>query len=114
MVIIETDGEPSDGDMAIAMKALERLPVWVVVRLCTDNAKVTEFWNQVDADLELELDVLDDLAGEAGEVAGFNPWLTYAQPLHRLREFGVPLKELDLLDERQLGVEDMRTLLADM
>ena len=34
-VVIMTDGESSDGDLAAAMKPLERLPVWVVVRLCT-------------------------------------------------------------------------------
>ncbi len=34
-VIIATDGESSDGDIANAMRPLQALPVWVVVRLCT-------------------------------------------------------------------------------
>ena len=36
-----------------------------------------------------DLEVLDDHAGEAAEVAKHNPWLAYGAPLHRLREFGV-------------------------
>lgn len=36
-VIIATDGESSDGDIAEAMRPLERLPCWVVVRLCTSD-----------------------------------------------------------------------------
>ncbi len=38
-VIIATDGESSDGDVASAMKPLEQLPCWVVVRLCTNDEK---------------------------------------------------------------------------
>ena len=38
-VIIATDGESSDGDIAAAMKPLESLPCWVVIRLCTSDDK---------------------------------------------------------------------------
>lgn len=47
-VIIATDGESSDGDMAVAMAPLKDLPVWVVVRLCTDEASVVDYWNNID------------------------------------------------------------------
>ena len=60
-VIICTDGEATDGDVSAALKPLEDLPVWVVVRLCTDEPNVIKYWEQVDSMLELELDVLDDL-----------------------------------------------------
>jgi len=40
-----------------------------------------------------------------------NPWLVYAAPLHRLREFGTSNKLLDLLDERALTSAEMRGLL---
>jgi hypothetical protein len=69
VVTIATDGESSDGDIAAAMKPLQNLPVWVVIRLCTDDDKIVEYWNNIDAQLELEMDVLDDLFGEAAEVS---------------------------------------------
>lgn len=48
------------------------------------------------------MDILDDLRGEAAEVSSKNRWLTYGEPLHRLREFGCTLKEFDILDEAAL------------
>lgn len=63
-VVILTDGESSDGDLALAMQDLKALPVWTVVRLCTDEEKVVEYWNNIDNELELDMDVLDDLAGK--------------------------------------------------
>lgn len=113
-VIIATDGESSDGDLATAMRPLKDLPVWVVVRLCTDSERIVNYWNNIDNELELEMDVLDDLAGEAEEVFEANRWLTYGEPLHRLREFGISLKELDLLDESLLSLEQMRKVCALM
>lgn len=48
VVVIATDGESSDGDVATALKPLERLPATVVIRLCTDEEKVCNYWNQID------------------------------------------------------------------
>ena len=47
-VIIATDGESSDGDIATAMRPMQALPVWVVVRLCTDDEKIVNYWNNID------------------------------------------------------------------
>lgn len=69
-------------------------------------------WRQHQQELELDLDVLDDLGGEAKEVCGFSPWLTYAMPLHRLREWGCQNKIFDLLDEKTLSASEMRELLV--
>ena len=43
MVII-TDGEASDGDLLEAMKPLDDLPALIVVKLCTDEQKVVDYW----------------------------------------------------------------------
>lgn len=107
-VIIATDGESSDGDVAQAMTPLKNLPVWVVIRLCTDDDKVVDYWNNIDSQLELDMDVLDDFGGEAAEVKSANSWITYGLPLHRMREFGIVEKEFDLLDEALLSVEQMK------
>jgi hypothetical protein len=113
-VIIATDGESSDGDIATAMAPLKDLPVWVVVRLCTDEERVVNYWNNIDEQLELSMDVLDDLCGEAEEVHSKNPWLTYGEPIQRLREFGIAIKELDLLDERHLSHDEVRRVVKIM
>eukprot|EP01031_Cornospumella_fuschlensis_P040466 gene40466-49321_t len=47
-LVIMTDGESSDGDLAQAMQELKRLPVWTVVRLCTDADNVVQYWNNID------------------------------------------------------------------
>ena len=46
-VIIATDGESSDGDITDALRPLHSLPVWVVLRLCTNDTKVVDYWNNI-------------------------------------------------------------------
>jgi hypothetical protein len=114
VVIIVTDGEASDGDVMQALRPLQDLPAWLVIRLCTNEAEVVRSWNLVETNLEVELDVLDDLVGEATEIHRFNKWITYGEPLHRLREWGVQIKDMDLLDESTLATEQMRAVCAVM
>jgi len=109
-VVIASDGESTDGNLVDAMRPLQDLPVWVVVRLCTDEDEVVQYWNNVDSQLELEMDVLDDLMGEAKEVTDANPWINYGDPMQKLREFGASIKEMDLLDESTLSSEQMRVM----
>lgn len=99
VVTIATDGLSTDGDVAEALAPLEHLPVWCVIKLCTDEADVVDFWNNVDAELEIDMEVLDDLEGEAKEIHDLNPWFTYNLLLHRVREWGSSNKILDMLDE---------------
>ena len=164
-VIIATDGEASDGDVAKALAPLHSLPCQVVIRLCTNDDKIGDYWDNVDKNLELRLDIIDDLVGEAKEVGAvhiqgtglegtsvtfaippslsffyyvfhlltfylcdvytttvanygphqvtkLNPWFTYGEPLQRIREFGVHIKEFDLIDEKKLSADNMRNLLS--
>jgi hypothetical protein len=117
-VILATDGLPTDengygGDEITqefikSLRALEGLPIWLVIRLCTDEDKVTDFYNQLDGMLELSLEVLDDFLGEAREVYRFNPWLNYALSMHRCRELGYHDRLFDLIDERSLTKGELR------
>ena len=50
------------------MRPLQQLPVWVVIRLCTDEEKMVDYWNTVDGEIELNMDVIDDPNGEAREI----------------------------------------------
>ncbi len=112
-VIIATDGEASDGNVTEALKPLQRLPVWLVLRLCTNEQKVVDYWNSIDHELELEIDCLDDLVSDAKEVVQKgNGWLCYGEALHRLREFGACVKEFDLIDEKSLNSEQARLIIS--
>jgi len=118
VIILATDGLPSndygvtsDQERAMfinSLRSLEGLPVWIVVRLCTNNESVVEFYNSIDAQLELSIEVLDDFTGEAEEVYEVNPWLNYTLPLHRMREMGSENRLFDLLDERPLTKSELR------
>lgn len=112
VITILTDGEASDGDLATAMRPLQNLPVWVVVRLHTDQESVVNYWNDIDSELEVPMDVLDDIVSEAKEVKNHNKFLNYGEPLHRMREWGMHFKELDMLDEQVFTIEQVHKMLT--
>ena len=50
------------------MRPLDQLPVWVVIRLCTNEDNMVNYWNNIDSAIELNMDVIDDPLGEAKEI----------------------------------------------
>uniref|UniRef100_A0A7S4N3V9 VWFA domain-containing protein n=1 Tax=Odontella aurita TaxID=265563 RepID=A0A7S4N3V9_9STRA len=121
-IIIATDGLPTesgDYDQKVAcnnfvrsLKLLEGYPVWVVIRLCTDNLDVVNFYQGLDDQLELPIDLLDDFISEGKEVYKKNNWLNYTLPLHRCRELGLRHRIFDLIDETPLTKDQLRELCA--
>jgi hypothetical protein len=115
VLVLATDGRPTDafGYSSVAVdrafeNALREIQsrAWVVVRLCTDDKGVLDYYKKLDEQMELSLEVLDDYLDEAQEVYDKNPWLTYSLALHRCREMGMSChalhRWLDWLDERTL------------
>lgn len=105
---LEVNEEERNQEMVEALESLQGLPVCVVVRLCTDHKPVVGFYNSLDENSRIDIDVLDDHIAEADEVFEHNPWLNYALVLHRMREMGQDCRLFDLLDERPLTQKEVR------
>ena len=55
----------------------------MILRLCTNEKEVIRYWDSIDNQLELDIDVLDDQIGDGAQVIQKNGWLTYGEPIHR-------------------------------
>ena len=106
------EGTKVKQDFVDSLVAISQLPVKLIVRLHTDNDKVTDFFNKLDSKLD-DIDVLDDYFGEAMEVYLQNPWLTYSLGLHRLREAGLASDLIGELDERCFTIHDIHRFCED-
>mmetsp|Transcript_12736 Transcript_12736/g.19289 ORF Transcript_12736/g.19289 Transcript_12736/m.19289 type:complete len:386 (+) Transcript_12736:124-1281(+) len=116
-IILATDGLPTNPpgvrpgnerqNFTAAMKSLEGLPVWIVIRLCTDSEQIVDYYNDLDKQLELSIEVLDNYTDEAKEMYHYNPWLNYTLQLHRMREMGFQKRLFDILDERPCTLAEL-------
>merc|ERR1712176_213242 len=95
-----------------SLRQLEGLPVWVAIRLCTDDEYVVDFYSNINSILKLSVHVLDDFRVEALEIHEENPWLSYGPVLHHMREMGHHDQLFDLIDERPLSKDEVRDFLA--
>jgi hypothetical protein len=111
-VVIATDGKP-DNEAAFqrAVERLLKLPVWLVFRLCTNDELVIDYYNELDGQLEAGVEVIDDMYGEALEIAqAGNSWLTYGPPMQVAREFGMKDQIFDLVDQTKLLPSQIKML----
>lgn len=113
-IVIWTDGESSDGDVSKILKKLCNLGVSITVRLCTDQRKIIDYYNDLDNDREIKLDVIDDLIGESEEIHHKNPWLVYFELLHLFRDRDGVHKICDKLDESKFSISDIHTFCVNV
>lgn len=137
-LVIVTDRLPTDGEglegadvnfeFLDTLKEFQEYPVWIVIRLSTDEERVVEFYSSLDRGIailrqlrgeadharieEINLDVLDDFVSEASKVTKYNPWLNYGLPLHLTRESGITYSTLDAMNERPLSYTELADFMA--
>jgi len=117
LLVIATDGKPTDEkgndgenakrQLTSILKELEIYPIWIIIRICSNDDEIIGYYNDIDAQFERSLEVLDDVYGEGKEISKVNKWLNYALPLHWSREMGFRDRLFDLIDERALTQDEM-------
>ena len=103
LLIIFSDGESTDGKIVDVLRPLEGMPLQIIVRLCAHGKDENDYWQDITAQLNLDIFVLNRQKDEALLIAENNNWLVYGEALHRLREFGVMDSAIDVLRYRQLS-----------
>jgi len=119
VITIATDGMPTDRNgkstkeieknFVELLRKLHNFPVWIVISLYTDDDEVISFYDELDMDLELSVDVIEGYFGEANKVVSKNPWMNYGYALHQMREIGLEKRFYDFIDERRLTRSELRS-----
>jgi hypothetical protein len=112
-IIIASDGVPSNPQSFLdAMQALQTLPVYLIVRLCTNDEASMHFWNTLDLDLGIPVEILDDFEEENRIAYAMNPWCNYCVGVQRAREWGFRSKLFEKLRERPLTHSELHDYCA--
>lgn len=132
-IVIMTDRLPTDAEgvegqdvnfeFLDTLKDFQDYPVWIVIRLSTDDKRVVDFYSSLDRGIailrqlrgeadharveNIRLDVLDDFVTESKVVSKYNPWLTYGLPLHLTRESGIDVSSFDAINEHLLDYREL-------
>ena len=98
-----------------ALDLLRHTPTRVILRLSTDDEKVVNFSCHEGiyskcAESLMSLVILRSYLGETKEVQQHNPWMNYAIPLHRYREFGAWDNVINQLGLGPLGPMEVKHL----
>ena len=110
LLVIMTDGESSDGSIIETLKALEGFPVQVIVRISTEEKEVVDYWQNINSELDLDIYILEGYEWESNLVHTRNSWLTYGEPLHQIRAFGIAVPGVNTLSYRQLNKENIKSI----
>ena len=110
LILILSDGGSIDHGIVNSLRDLERTPTRVVVILFSIDKKVMDFWQSINAELDIDMIIIGDIETECACVAEYNNWLTYGDPLHRAREFGIMIPAIDALSDRQLTKLEIKTV----
>lgn len=111
LLVILTDGISTDGNIVDALRALEGLPVQIIVRVSSDESDTIEYWHDVNANIDIDTVVLDELECEGTQIFDNNSWLAYGDALHRAREYGVTLPAMDNVDYCQLSKPHIKVII---
>lgn len=112
-IIIASDGVPSNPQSFLdAMEALQTLPVYLIVRLCTNDEASMHFWNTLDLDLGIPVEILDDFEEENRIAYAMNPWCNYCVGVQRAREWGFRSILFEKLRERPLTHSELHDYCA--
>lgn len=110
LLIIMSDGESTDERMTEVLRPLEGLPLQIVIRISTMSKEINDYWQAINSALDIDMLVLNAFESEAELVREWNGWLTYSEPLHYMKEFGVNTAGMHLLSQRQLSKQEIRVI----
>lgn len=58
VIVVFSDGAASDGELVSVLSRIQNLPVWLVIRLSTDEEDVVQYWSRIDDRLEVRSNTL--------------------------------------------------------
>lgn len=101
-LVLYSDGESSDGDITNIIKEIQSYNTSITIRLCTDESQIIQYWEKIDKQLEIRLDIIESYTEEKTAVIKINKDLRYTNHIHRLRQFGIISNDFDRMDETKL------------